>query len=81
MVRHDLLHKFPKYFGKIKSTVNLNSGLLGGSFGVGNAVVTPTVSPIGFSGNIPEFILFPEPLTVAQYGLFENNQISFWGSF
>jgi hypothetical protein len=62
-------------------TVNLNSGLSGGSFGVGNAVVTPTVSPIGFSGNIPEFILFPEPLTVAQYGLFENNQISFWGSF
>jgi hypothetical protein len=61
--------------------VNLNSGLSGGSFGIGNAVITPTASPIGFSGNIPEFILFPEPLTVAQYSLLENNQILFWGAF
>ncbi len=57
-----------------------NAGLTGGSFGIGNAVVVPTASAIGFSGNIPEFILFPEPLTVAQYSLLENNQISFWGA-
>jgi hypothetical protein len=61
--------------------VNLNSGLSGGSFGIGNSVITPTPSTVGFSGNMPEFILFPEPLTVAQYSLLENNQISFWGSF
>jgi hypothetical protein len=57
-----------------------NAGLSGGSFGIGNAVVSPTLSTIGFTGNIPEFILFPEPLTVAQYSLLENNQISFWGA-
>lgn len=57
-----------------------NAGLSGGAFGVGNAVVSPTASTIGFTGNIPEFILFPEPLTVAQYWLLENNQIIFWGA-
>lgn len=62
-------------------TMSYNSGLSGGSFGVGNAVVSPTASPVGFSGNIPEFILFPEPLTISQYGLLENNQIAFWGAF
>ena len=56
-----------------------NAGLTGGSFGIGNAVAVPA-STIGFSGNIPEFILFPEPLTVSQYSLMENNQISFWGA-
>lgn len=62
-------------------TMSNNSGLSGGSFGVGNAVVSPTASSVGFSGNIPEFILFPEPLTVSQYSLMENNQISFWGAY
>lgn len=62
-------------------TMSYNSGLSGGSFGVGNAVVSPTASSVGFSGNIPEFILFPEPLTVSQYSLMENNQISFWGAY
>jgi hypothetical protein len=62
-------------------TMYNNAGLSGGSFGVGNAVVSPTASPIGFSGNIPEFILFPEPLSQSQYGLLENNQIAFWGAY
>ncbi len=56
-----------------------NAGLTGGSFGIGNAVAVP-VNTIGFSGNIPEFILYPEPLTVTQYSLLENNQITFWGA-
>ena len=56
-----------------------NAGLSGGSFGVGFAVTTN--SSIGFSGNIPEFILFPEPLSQSQYGLLENNQIAFWGAY
>ncbi len=55
-----------------------NAGLSGGTFGVGFAVTAN--STIGFTGNIPEFILFPEPLTVSQYSLMENNQISFWGA-
>jgi hypothetical protein len=59
-------------------TQNNNAGLSGGTFGVGFAVTTN--STIGFTGNIPEFILYPEPLTVAQYSLMENNQISFWGA-
>lgn len=59
---------------------NNNTGLSGGAFGIGNAVVTPTINPIGFSGNIPEFILFSEPLTAGQFSLLENNQILFWGA-
>jgi hypothetical protein len=58
-----------------------NAGISGGSFGIGNAVVTPTASDIGFSGNIPEFILFPEPLSQSQYSTLENNQILFWGTY
>jgi hypothetical protein len=58
-----------------------NAGLSGGSFGIGNAVVSPTLSTVGFTGNIPEFILFPEALTVAQYSTLENNQILFWGAY
>jgi hypothetical protein len=57
---------------------NLNAGLSGGSFGIGHSVASG--STIGFSGNIPEFILYPEPLTLAQYSNLENNQITFWGA-
>lgn len=57
---------------------NLNSGLSGGSFGIGHSVAAS--STIGFSGNVPEFILYPEPLSVAQYSSLENNQITFWGA-
>jgi hypothetical protein len=56
----------------------------GSTFGVGLTTGSLDASPFnqnGFTGNIPEFILFPEPLTIAQYGLLENNQILFWGSF
>lgn len=63
------------------AAVSYNTGLSGGSFGIGNSVISPTPSAIGFSGNIPEFILFPEPLSQSQYGLLENNQISFWGAY
>ena len=61
--------------------VNLNSGISGGAFGIGNSVVTPTASNIGFSGNIPELILFPEPLTLEKFIVLEYNQISFWGAY
>lgn len=55
----------------------------GSTFGVGltTGSLDVTLNQNGFTGNIPEFILFSEPLTVAQYGLIENNQISFWGAF
>lgn len=59
--------------------MNNNVGLSGGSFGVGFAVTAN--SSVGFSGNIPEFILFPEPLTKDQYSTLENNQIIFWGAY
>jgi hypothetical protein len=55
----------------------------GSTFGVGltTGSLDTGFNQNGFTGNIPEFILFPEPLTLAQYWLLENNQISFWGSF
>lgn len=56
-----------------------NAGLSGGSFGVGYAVTSPGNAK-GFTGNIPEFVLFPEPLTQGQYSTLENNQIIFWGA-
>jgi hypothetical protein len=54
----------------------------GSTFGVGltTGSLDTSFGQNGFTGNIPEFILFPEPLTVAQYSLMENNQISFWGA-
>lgn len=55
----------------------------GSTFGVGltTGSLDTGFNQYGFTGNIPEFILFPEPLTVAQYSLFENNQILFWGAY
>ena len=55
----------------------------GSTFGVGltTGSLDTDFNQNGFTGNIPEFILFPEPLTVAQYSLLENNQILFWGAF
>lgn len=35
----------------------------------------------GFTGNIPEFILFNIDLSSSQFQLLENNQILFWGTF
>ena len=54
----------------------------GSTFGVGltTGSLDTCLGQNGFTGNIPEFILFPEPLTVSQYSLLENNQISFWGA-
>jgi hypothetical protein len=55
----------------------------GSTFGVGLTTGSLDVSfnQNGFTGNIPEFILFPEPLTAAQFILVENNQILFWGAY
>lgn len=55
----------------------------GSTFGVGltTGSLDTGLNQNGFTGNIPEFILFPEPLTVAQYSLLENNQILFWGAY
>lgn len=55
----------------------------GSTFGVGltTGALDTSFNQNGFTGIIPEFILFPEALTVAQYSLFENNQILFWGAY
>lgn len=55
----------------------------GSTFGVGLTTGSLDVSfnQNGFTGLIPEFILFSEPLTTAQYNLVENNQILFWGAY
>lgn len=55
----------------------------GSTFGVGLTTGSLDVSfnQNGFTGNIPEFILFPEPLTTGQFTLVENNQILFWGAY
>jgi len=55
----------------------------GSNFGVG--LTTGSLDTVygqnGFTGNIPEFILFPEPLSASQYNTIEYNQISFWGAY
>jgi len=55
----------------------------GSTFGVGmtTGALDTSFNQNGFTGNIPEFILFPDALTAGQYGLMENNQILFWGAF
>ncbi len=49
--------------------VGLTTGSLDTSFGQN-----------GFTGNIPEFILYNIDLSSSQFQLLENNQISFWGA-
>ncbi|OAZ05183.1 arabinofuranosidase catalytic domain-containing protein [Flavobacterium succinicans] len=67
------------------STQNITSRTwsAGSTFGVGltTGSLDTAFNQNGFTGNIPEFILFSEPLTAAQYGLIENNQILFWGAY
>ena len=55
----------------------------GSTFGVGltTGSLDTDFNQNGFTGNIPEFILFPEPLSQSQYSTLENNQILFWGAF
>ena len=56
----------------------------GSNFGVGLTTGSLDASPFfqnGFTGNIPEFILYPEALTPGQYNLIELNQLSFWGAY
>lgn len=54
----------------------------GSTFGVGltTGSLDTGFNQNGFTGNIPEFILFPEPLSTNEYWIFENNQILFWGA-
>ena len=54
-----------------------NAALTGTGFGIGMSV--NSTSP-GFSGDIPEFILYKVVLTTSQISVLENNQISFWGA-
>ncbi len=51
----------------------------GGTFGVGTTTGGLSTQ-YGFWGNIPEFILFKEPLTDSQISTMENNQLNFWGA-
>jgi hypothetical protein len=55
----------------------------GSSFGVGltTGSLDVTLNQNGFTGNIPEFILYPEALTPGQYNLIELDQLSFWGAY
>lgn len=54
-----------------------NAALIGTGFGLGMSV--NSTSP-GFSGDIPEFILYKDVLTASQTSILENNQILFWGA-
>jgi hypothetical protein len=55
----------------------------GSTFGVGltTGALDISFNQNGFTGIIPEFILFPEPLSQSQYSTLENNQILFWGAY
>jgi hypothetical protein len=55
----------------------------GSTFGLGltTGALDTSFNQNGFTGNIPEFILFPEPLSQSQYSTLENNQILFWGAY
>jgi hypothetical protein len=59
---------------------NQNAGLAGGTFGIGVAISSPA-NTIGFSGNIPEFILYPEYLSLGQMNFLETSQLNFWKSY
>jgi hypothetical protein len=80
-------NKIVRVSGINRNNSNLNVQTItwsaGSTFGVGltTGSLDTGFNQNGFTGNIPEFILFPEPLTVSQYWILENNQISFWGAF
>lgn len=68
------------------SNLNLTSQTwsAGSTFGIGITTGSLDSNPYfqnGFTGNIPEFILFPEPLTAGQYRILEFSQMNFWGAF
>ncbi|RVU25986.1 hypothetical protein EOJ36_06110 [Sandaracinomonas limnophila] len=80
--------KIVRVSGSAKNNSNLNFNTpptwsAGSTFGVG--ITTGSLDSVlnqnGFTGNIPEFILFSEPLNRVQYSTLENNQIIFWGSY
>lgn len=80
-------NKIVRVSGLNKNNSNLNvqsvTWSAGSTFGVGltTGSLDTSFNQNGFTGNIPEFILFPEPLTISQYSIFENNQIVFWGCY
>jgi hypothetical protein len=55
----------------------------GTTFGVGltTGSLDTGFNQNGFTGNIPEFILYPEALTPVQYNLIESDQLGFWGAY
>jgi hypothetical protein len=80
-------NKIVKVSGINRNSINLGvqsvTWSAGSTFGVGltTGSLDTGFNQNGFTGNIPEFILYPDALTQAQLGLIENNQISFWGAF
>lgn len=52
------------------------------TFGVGltTGSLDATLGQNGFTGVIPEFILYNTDLSTSQYQIFENNQMQFWGA-
>lgn len=63
----------------IMNNVNqiFNSALTGIGFGIGMSFNSTSV---GFSGDIPEIILYKDVLSLSQISVLENNQISFWNA-
>jgi len=50
------------------------------SFGIGTVSGGSPLSYIGYSGHVPEIILFKDALNVSQADALESNQLLFWGS-
>ncbi|MHA8066654.1 hypothetical protein V7S76_08215 [Aquirufa sp. ROCK2-A2] len=78
--------KIVRVSGIDRGSSNLNvtsqSWSAGSTFGIGITTGSLDASgENGFTGNIPEFILFPEPLSAIQYQVLEYSQMNFWGAF
>jgi hypothetical protein len=80
-------NKIVRVSGVNRNSINLSvqsvTWSAGSTFGVGltTGSLDTGFNQNGFTGNIPEFILFPEPLSQSQYSTLENNQILFWGAY
>lgn len=57
---------------------SFNTSLTGSGFGIGMSINSTSH---GFSGDISEFILYRDVLSLSQASVLENNQILFWGTF
>jgi hypothetical protein len=80
-------NKIVRVSGINRNSINLSVQSViwsaGSTFGVGltTGALDTSFNQNGFTGNVPEFILFPEPLSQSQYSTLENNQILFWGAY